>query len=275
MPLNPAVFRQRATTAVLFAAAMIGGVFGGRVPFQVLFSIVGFGCLWELFGLVMPNESQLKRGFYSFLALAPWWLVNTWWSPFDWLPMFVGLVFLVELFDKKSVAPFQNVGQFCLGIFYVAAPLALLKLVAIRPETVGGDDWIYVPQRVMGLLLLTWSNDTFAYLVGSFIGKTPLFARISPKKTWEGTVGGGLLTVGLGWVLFQIFGEWSLAQWLAIGAVIAVSGTLGDLVESMLKRSLGVKDSGTLLPGHGGMLDRFDAFIFMLPWVWLVLQVVK
>jgi phosphatidate cytidylyltransferase len=275
MAFNPTVFKERALTAIVFAAAMIGGIFGGRLAFQILFSIVGLGILWELFSLTMPSETAFKRGFYTFLAMSPWWLVNTWWSPFDWLPVFVSLIFLVELFDKKSGQPFANVGQFCLGIFYVAVPLALLKILAIRPENDGSADWIYVPQRVIGLLILTWSSDTFAYLVGSFIGKTPLFARISPKKTWEGTIGSGILTVGLGWILHHFFGEWSLTQWLILGATAAIFGTLGDLVESMLKRSVGVKDSGKLLPGHGGLLDRFDAFIFFLPWAWLVLQVFK
>jgi phosphatidate cytidylyltransferase len=274
MAFNQTVFKERALTAIVFAAAMIGGILGGRLAFQALFSVVGLGILWEFFSLTMPSESTFKRGFYTFLAMSPWWLINTWWSPFDWLPVFVSLIFLVELFDKKSGQPFAQVGQFCLGIFYIAVPLALLKIMSIRLENAGSTNWIYVPQRVIGLLILTWSSDTFAYLVGSFIGKTPLFPRISPKKTWEGTIGAGILTVGLGWVLHHFFGEWTLAQWLVLGAAAAIFGTLGDLVESMLKRSVGVKDSGTLLPGHGGLLDRFDAFIFFLPWAWLVLKVV-
>lgn len=274
MAFNSQVFRQRAGTAILFAAAMIGGVLGGKIPFLILFSFVGLACAWELFGLLLPPEALLKRIFYTFLALMPWWFVNSWWPPLDWLPVFVGLVFLVELFDLAE-KPFDHVGHFCLALFYIGVPLSLLHEIALTRTGELEIGLIYQPLKVMGLLLLTWSNDTFAYLVGSFLGKTPLFERISPKKTWEGTIGGGLLTIGLAWLLFQLMGQWSMQQWLALGAVVAIFGTLGDLVESALKRSTGVKDSGSLLPGHGGLLDRFDAFIFMLPWVWLVLQLLK
>ncbi len=276
MPFNPTVFRQRAITAVLFAAAMVGGVFGGELAFKILFTVVGLGCLWEFFGLVMADGHWAKRVFYCACAVVLWLVfigIKT--APFQWLMVLPGLVLLIELFDQKSASPFQNAGLVALSSLYVVLPLAALYEIATWYQPGIPGDLVYHPKRVLGLLLLTWSNDTFAYLVGSFIGKTPLFPRISPKKTWEGTVGGGLLTVALGWLLFMVLGEWDFNQWLALGATIALFGTLGDLVESMLKRSLGVKDSGSLLPGHGGMLDRFDAFLFMLPWAWLVLQVVR
>ena len=133
----------------------------------------------------------------------------------------------------------------------------------------------YQPLRVFGLLLLIWTNDTMAYFVGSQLGRRKLFERISPKKTWEGTIGGGLCAVLVAWGLSFIIKDFTQPQWLVLGMVAAVFGTLGDLVESMLKRSVGVKDSGNLLPGHGGLLDRFDAFIFALPFFWLALQIFK
>jgi phosphatidate cytidylyltransferase len=272
MPLNPTVFRQRATTAVVFAAVMIAGIFFGKLTFTLLFSFIGLGMAYEFFTLVLPQFSPRKCGIYAFLTMTPWWLVQSWWSPFDWLPIFVSLIFLVELFDKNSAKPFEHVGQFALAIFYIGVPMALLKILAFPLENPFESAQIYAKNRVFGLLLLTWSVDTFAYLMGSFFGKTPLFPRISPKKTWEGTILGCLLTIGLSAVFSKIFGEWTLRQWLALGVVVAIFGTLGDLVESMLKRSVGVKDSGNLMPGHGGLLDRFDAFIFILPWVWLVLK---
>ncbi len=114
-----------------------------------------------------------------------------------------------------------------------------------------------------------------AYFVGSQLGRRKLFERISPKKTWEGTIGGGLCTVLIAWGLSFLIDDFTVTQWIALGAVAAVFGTLGDLVESMLKRSVGVKDSGNLLPGHGGLLDRFDAFIFALPFYWLTLMLLK
>ena len=113
--------------------------------------------------------------------------------------------------------------------------------------------------------MLTWGNDTGAYLIGSVIGKTPLFPRISPKKTWEGSLGGVAVTFIIAWLLSIYTQELTLQTWLVLAGIVSVFGSTGDLIESMLKRSLGVKDSGTIMPGHGGFLDRFDAFMYMIP----------
>ena len=112
---------------------------------------------------------------------------------------------------------------------------------------------------------MTWANDVGAYFVGSKFGKTKLFPRISPKKTWEGSFGGVMMTFLTGWLLSLYIIELNLKDWLILALIVSIFGSIGDLVESMLKRSVGVKDSGTILPGHGGFLDRFDAFIFLLP----------
>ncbi len=275
MAFNLDVFKTRALSAVVFAAVMIGGVFGGHWPFLGLFAVVGVGCAWELFGLLAPHFSMVKRAAFAFFSMTPFWFTASWQSPLDWLPVFVGLALVAELFDEKSEKPMQNVGLLCLGIFYVGAAMAILYQLSHaleKGEIEGQFRRIYFPKKVLGLLVLTWANDTFAYLVGSFLGKTPFFPRISPKKTWEGTIGGAVLTVGLSFVFSLILGEWSDFEWLALGVTVAVFGTLGDLVESMLKRSVGVKDSGALMPGHGGFLDRFDAFIFALPFCWVVLR---
>ena len=122
-------------------------------------------------------------------------------------------------------------------------------------------------QDIFGVLLLIWSNDTGAYLVGSQLGRHKLMPRISPKKTWEGFVGGVIIAQLIGWAISTYIKDFSLQDWLIIAGITSVFGTMGDLVESMLKRSFDVKDSGSLLPGHGGFLDRFDAFIFLLPFV--------
>ncbi|MEO1438184.1 MAG: phosphatidate cytidylyltransferase, partial [Bacteroidota bacterium] len=121
---------------------------------------------------------------------------------------------------------------------------------------------------------LIWANDTFAYLLGSWIGKTKLLPRVSPKKTWEGTLSGVFVTLLASWLYYLLFGHLELEQWLVIGGIIAVLGTIGDLIESMLKRSFEAKDSGGLLPGHGGFLDRFDSFIFVIPFVWVYLMAI-
>lgn len=170
---------------------------------------------------------------------------------------FVFLAFIYELFSG-SARPFQNVGFIVLGMIYIGAPFALLSFIAFDGEKF--NSWV-----VLGLLLLTWMNDTGAYLVGSNFGKHLLFPQVSPKKTWEGTIGGVVITFITAALFSHFTGEMRLFDWMILAAIVATFGTLGDLVESMLKRSVGVKDSGNLLPGHGGVLDRFDAFIFVLP----------
>jgi len=141
---------------------------------------------------------------------------------------------------------------------YIGTPFALVDFIAFDGEH-------FFANTVFGLLLLTWINDTAAYLVGSQIGKNKLFPRISPKKTWEGSIGGGVFTLILAASLSWLFEEQSMIEWIILGGIVIIFGSIGDLIESMLKRSYKVKDSGTLLPGHGGFLDRFDAFIFLVP----------
>lgn len=275
--------KQRTITAIFFSAAMIGGIYGGVWPFFVLFLLIAAGSLWEFLGLMMPREQPaylLKRWGGTKLGLITLLLFvlnrfpdmfgvqdyRAWFAdwPF-WMAFFAGWMLLMELF-ATSKTPFQNFGFYAAGILYIALPVAMLYDLASLAD--------YRPNRVMGIFWLIWTNDTMAYLIGSRIGRTKLFERISPNKTWEGTLGGAVCTVLMSWLLSVYVSDFSTAQWLAIGAMVGIFGTLGDLVESMLKRSLGVKDSGTLLPGHGGLLDRFDSFLFVLGWVWVVLRVV-
>jgi len=172
------------------------------------------------------------------------------------MPLFF-LVFLYELYAAAKT-PYQNIAFIGLGLIYIGIPFAMLAYFAI-------DGSNYYGHTVFGLLLLTWMNDTAAYFVGSKFGKHPLFPRISPKKTWEGSIGGVVGALLLGILLSYIIEEQTIIEWMVLAVIVAIFGSLGDLVESMLKRSKGIKDSGTLLPGHGGFLDRFDAFIFLLP----------
>ena len=123
----------------------------------------------------------------------------------------------------------------------------------------------------LGYLLLLWLNDTGAYFVGSLVGKHKLFERISPGKTWEGSAGGALFALATAWGLSMLFIQLTTMHWLILAIIVVISGTIGDLVESMLKRSLGIKDSGNILPGHGGMLDRFDAVLISAPFVFVYL----
>jgi len=269
--------RQRTITAFFFAAVMLGGIYGGKYTFFALFSLVAVGCSWELGGLIFKEETQfvaLRRIVCAAVTTAFFVVVGG--NVMGFFPnisvAFLGIVPIIfgafatfELF-LAGKRPFANIGTYLLSMFYIAIPLVLLAWI-VSGET-------YHPHRVLGLLLLVWTNDTGAYLTGRKLGKHKLFERISPKKTWEGTLGGGALTVLVAWGLSFAIKDFTLPQWLALSVVAAIGSNLGDLVESMLKRSVGVKDSGTFLPGHGGFLDRFDAFIFCLPFYWLVLQVI-
>lgn len=177
-------------------------------------------------------------------------------------PMF-GFIFFAELYRKKK-QPFHNIAFTLTGILYTVLPFGLLSEIAAFQNT-------YNPGILLGYFILIWTSDTFAYLVGRKIGKNKLFERISPKKSWEGSIGGALAALIMAWGLSQIYTDIELWIWLSIAIIIVITGTLGDLTESLLKRNLGVKDSGNILPGHGGLLDRFDAILLSAPFVWAFL----
>ena len=167
---------------------------------------------------------------------------------------------------NQLINPFANVGINLLGLLYVSLPMSFLNLISHGPT---GYDY----RRVLALLFLVWSSDIGAYAAGKTFGKHKLAPKISPGKTWEGALGGFLLTLAMGWAMGYLLPELSITYRLVVASVVAVFGPLGDLAESMLKRSVGVKDSGRIMPGHGGLLDRFDAFLFILP-VLALLQLV-
>ncbi|MBC7774881.1 MAG: phosphatidate cytidylyltransferase [Phycisphaerae bacterium] len=283
--------RQRTITAFFFAAVMLGGIYGGKYTFFALFGLITFGCSWELLGLMLKQEDQfvtLRRIAGTIPAVLVYLSLGG--NALEIIPnnllisplimpalLFAGWALLEMFLASKN--PFGNIGSYFLALAYIGIPLGLLTIIVQTQGnwcTVGEDPdaHYYIPHRVFGLLLLVWTNDTGAYLTGRAFGKHKLFERISPKKTWEGTLGGAVLTVLVAWGLSFIIKDFTLPQWLALSVVAAIGSNLGDLVESMLKRSVGVKDSGTFLPGHGGFLDRFDAFIFCLPFFWLVLRLV-
>ena len=263
-------FLQRFITALLFAAVMLTGIWWGNFLFLALFTLIAGLASLELLNLLLPVGQPgyfWRKPLGIVLGLAPHLyqslcllagLAPNWTAAFLAAMLILSGLFILELF-AAAPRPFDNVARLALVIAYIGLPIALLDWIAFR----GGSYDLTLP---LGLLLLTWISDTAAYLVGSRFGRGLLFPRISPKKTWEGTVGGGLLTIGLSLLFAELLGELSSGQWAVLALLVVIFGSLGDLVESMLKRSRGVKDSGTLLPGHGGVLDRFDAFIFLLPW---------
>ena len=264
---------RRTATGVVFVLVMITGIYSGRWGYSLLFTAVTSLSLWEFLYLVLDRKSRrdrIRKALGLLLGIVPFAhslvlqldIIN---DPIDFViitsilysPLVFG-AFVYELF-MASEKPFVNLAFLMLGVFYIGIPFGLLNFVAIHQG-------MYLPNIVMGLLLLIWANDSGAYLVGSRLGRHLLLPRISPKKTWEGTLGGLLFTLLTAFLLHLFFLELRLIDWLVLAGIIAVFGSIGDLVESMLKRSLAVKDSGKILPGHGGMLDRFDGLIFSLPY---------
>lgn len=263
---------KRLLTAIIFVVIMIVGHYTGPYTFSALFLLIALGCLWEFFGLTLDlhtRRDRVRKILGMALGILPFALVTTLSlmkisDPANFISLasllfspFVFTIFIYELYSH-SREPFANIAFMILGLFYIGIPFALVNFIAYDGEE-------FLNRVVFGLLVLTWVNDTGAYLIGSLLGKTPLFPRISPNKTWEGSTGGFLTTIVTGCILSLIFTEVPLGQWVGLGVIVAIFGSLGDLVESMLKRSVKVKDSGNLLPGHGGLLDRFDAFIFVVP----------
>jgi phosphatidate cytidylyltransferase len=179
------------------------------------------------------------------------------------IPLFF-LPFIIEIYRNKP-EPLKNIAFTILPIFYIALPLALLNLINDKNAV----HFLGFPVFLTGYFILTWSYDTGAYLYGKKWGKHKLFERISPKKTWEGTIGGSAIALLIATGLSFLVKEIKLVDWLALTGIILVFGSFGDLVESLIKRNLNIKDSGTILPGHGGILDRFDSILISAPFVFL------
>lgn len=170
------------------------------------------------------------------------------------------MIFLIKLYKKRDMKPFTNIGFTFLGIIYVAMPFALLIVLALR----GGA---YHPTIILGCLFLLWASDIGAYFAGRTFGKRKLFERVSPKKSWEGAIGGAGAAALVALALAFYDSTLQPWQWYCVGAIIVVTGIYGDLVESLFKRSIAIKDSGTSIPGHGGFLDRFDSLILAAPFI--------
>lgn len=256
----------RAITGFFFVSFIILATVLGGWYFQVLFGLVTVLTLNEFYTIfknvtVKPNLSQgLIIG--TLLYLLSLYSINQQELNIYLIGLLVllfPLVGFVELY-RKNKTPFQNMGVTLIGLFYVVLPFILINVMRLNSDN-------YWP--VLSIFILTWFSDTFAYLVGRKIGKRKLFERISPNKSWEGFIGGLVFSVLAGLVI-AYFTEDSFVKYTLYGVIISSFGTLGDLIESMLKRSLKIKDSGTILPGHGGLLDRFDAVIFTIPIIYFL-----
>jgi len=287
-------FRTRALTAIVFAAVMLTGLLWNQWSFLVLFSIIHFGCWWEYFRLLekihqVTYDIYIKMGWMLLgYGLMLWFCGNSFMIAGYgvrqnlFLPVsgagFIMLIFGIFLSKQIQLKAFAIAA---LGILYISLSWGLLIDLFSTQMNVNFPDTMFVlAAEFIPIVIIAsiWINDTMAYIVGSFIGRRPL-SPISPKKTWEGTVGGVLLCVGVMAWLFPllVFKKIDLSFAMLLGPIAliaAVTGTFGDLLESKLKRMAGVKDSGRIMPGHGGFLDRFDSLLLAIPFVWLYLRLV-
>lgn len=267
----------RTISGVVYVLMISVSIIAGPYSFIALFSIVTGLCLWEFYELIEKNtDVSISKwpatigGVYLFISgnLFSAGILSFKYI-FLWFAVII-LIYITELYSKKSKALY-SLAFTILGQIYVALPLTFLGKLGYENgvEGIGG----YSPLFLMSFFALIWICDTGAYLVGSTLGKHKMFERISPKKSWEGFFGGLLLTLAGSYVISLLFpGFLTLVQWFVFSLIIVAFGTWGDLTESMIKRNLKVKDSGKMIPGHGGILDRLDSCLMAAPAVVIYLM---
>jgi phosphatidate cytidylyltransferase len=287
MAFNWSTFKTRTLTAIIFAAVMLAGLLWNQWSFLVLFSIIHFGCWWEYLKLL---EKIYTATFHIYTKLGLmvmgyglmlWFFGNEYHFEGYLLKENISLpvsgagfaILLMGVFQKNNIN-LKGFVMAVLGLVYISLCWGLMLDLCNRVEI---HLYYIVAANMIPVTIVAaiWINDTMAYLVGSLIGKTPL-SRVSPKKTWEGTVGGMIFCISLmyflwGGIAYGIHGKTNILFGI-IAAIVAIAGVFGDLLESKLKRMAGVKDSGSLLPGHGGFLDRFDSLLLATPAVWVYVK---
>ncbi|MBR5326605.1 MAG: phosphatidate cytidylyltransferase [Prevotella sp.] len=267
-------FIVRTITAVFFVAAIVT-CFLRAEAMILLFALVTGLTVWEFTGLVNDRGSvtvnrmiSTVAGVYFFFAMAGYNSGIV--SAGVFIPYLITLIYLMvaELYLKQE-DPVHDWAYTMLSQLYIALPFSLLSVLAFRSV---GSDIIYTWHVPLSVFVFLWINDTGAYICGSLLGKHKLFPRISPGKSWEGSIGGGILVMAVAvlvWYLTEQYNmndlQLSAIQWAGLGLTVVIFGTWGDLIESLFKRTLGIKDSGNILPGHGGMLDRFDSSLLAIP----------
>lgn len=265
----------RSITGILFVTAIVV-CFQDPVAMEASFALVTGLSLWEYCGLVNDIKGvQINRfistvaGVYFFLAVGGFCsgAVQT---GAVFIPYLLTIVYLFisELYTQNENAV-NDWAYTMLGQMYIALPLSTINVLAFNAATDGSINFNYIIP--LSVFIFLWANDTGAYCTGSLFGKHKLFPRISPAKSWEGSIGGAVFVLISAYIIGMLTGAdagksyLDIPQWLGLGLIVVVFGTWGDLVESLFKRTLGIKDSGTILPGHGGMLDRFDSSLMAMP----------
>lgn len=267
----------RTVTGAAFVIVVIGSSLWNYWAFVTVFGVFTIFGIWEFYLLL--NQKGIKSNrifgilititFYIITALSTAKVIDKYAAIFYSIAFAVSfIIFFTELF-RKSDNPFLNIASTFLGIIYLAVPFSLLIVMS---DFGAGMFGLFTFPIIYFFMI--WINDIFAYLAGIAIGRHRLFERVSPKKSWEGAIGGLIFTIILAIILSHFYEILSLVEWLGLAVIIVVFGNFGDLTESMLKRSVGCKDSGKFFPGHGGILDRFDSMLLSAPFVFVYMEII-
>lgn len=263
-------FLQRAITGILFVGVLVGCILYDPWTFSALFVVISaltireFGHLInQVEGVSINKNITMLAGVYLYMAVMAF-CTNLSGSKI-FLPYLLLIMYLMisELYLKKE-NPVMNWAYSMLNQLYIALPFAMLNVLSFHTSPMD-TSVSYNPILPLSVFVFIWLSDTGAYCVGSLIGRHRLFERISPKKSWEGSIGGGIVAIGSSFIFAHYFPIMNMAEWAGLALIVVIFGTWGDLTESLLKRQLHIKDSGAILPGHGGMLDRFDSALMAIP----------
>jgi phosphatidate cytidylyltransferase len=274
-------FFRRTLTGIWIVIFVLGGFWLHPVSFFLTGMVMVAGTQFEYYQMIKGTgiRPQMITGIFSGLTT---YVISTLIasgmipvSSFLFLIPLISVIMVIELYRKQE-KPFDSLSHTFFSILYTAVPFSMFPFSAFSHSGIDSllhhNNIIFSPGIVVGFFILLWTNDTGAYLVGVSIGRHRLMERISPKKSWEGFFGGLFIAAVVAWLLSGWLGVVDRTGWIAISIIVSIAGTYGDLIESMLKRSMGVKDSGTVMPGHGGFLDRFDSVIISFPLVYLYIS---
>jgi len=270
---------KRTLSGIIFISLLISSILYSPITFHLLFFVFCMMAVYEfqkMAKIKTPWIIYISAILYYVFSESTYFLIK---DKSELIAFYIGKYqtsvqyfilfsfFIITLFKKKVKNPFKFLGKIFVTYIYTILPFTIITAIPYINQ-----NNIYDGQIILGCLILIWSTDTFAYLTGKAFGKTKLFKRISPKKTIEGSIGGVLITLFVAYILSIYFNQQSTWAWLGLSLVVSIMGSIGDLIESMFKRAVKIKDSGNLIPGHGGILDRFDSLIFASPFIYYYLH---
>jgi phosphatidate cytidylyltransferase len=259
-------FLKRSLSGIIYVALFVSAILYSKESYIILIALFGFFCIWEFSKMIQLKNPVL---YIIFAAFAAFPFFNFEKENVIPILLFIALLGSVQmifyLYSKRKDYPSSLMQKLDLSIRYVVFSLGFLILLPM-------NDGVYEGEIVLSLALFIWTNDSFAYLVGKNFGKRKLFESVSPKKTIEGFIGGIIFAIIAGVIISYYFEMISMTHWIALSLIASVLGTIGDLVESKFKRQANIKDSGNIMPGHGGLLDRLDSLLFVAPFVYLYIH---